>query len=96
MTDQRLAQVHLYNAHGYYHKTEWKPDNRQEVEQAAEFGNGLEEDQLGTIANGEVVEKPKPKVSEPAKGNRETTGANANEKSESGIRARFAPDSPFF
>ena len=95
MTDQRLAQVHLYNAHGYYHKTEWKPDNRQEVEQAAEFGNGLEEDQLGTIANGEVVEKPKPKVSEPAKATEKPPEPTQTKKAKA-ESAPDAPENPFF
>lgn len=65
MIDQRRAQVLLYNNFGYFNNRDWQPNNRNEIDEAEEWGlDVFTEDQLLAIADGEIIEhaEPKPKT----------------------------------
>ena len=62
MTDQRCAQIVLYNAFGYFNNQDWGPGNHDENDAATAWAGDMTEDDLLAIAHGDVVSEPKPET----------------------------------
>ena len=67
MIDQRRAQVLLYNNFGHFNNRDWQPNNRNEIDDAEEWGlDVFTENQLLAITDGEIIEHAEPDT-EPVK-----------------------------